>query len=1621
MEKVLELYKYVDGVNDTPFPSSGDGQLRSRSFRYDAKRMGGAPTITLTAMYPSCLDNEWDKNVYASFNGERYYLKQTPTSSYSNEDTRYKHEVELVSERMILDNIYFYDVVQENTDVDKPVSNSSKFAFFGDIEEYVARLNSSLSWSNVDYHVVIDEGIFSEEKQVSFENQVITVALQEIYNIYQIPYYFVGKTIHVGVYQESIEHLFKYGIENSLLSITKDNANAKIINRITGVGSSDNIPYYYPNDDEKGVTRPLLNGSKDGVEIIDASKYRKVRLSDRFNFSGSLQTSTPLIDENKYTLGDLRYESSKDGKGQYSLDFYYSFTLNQQDDVFFGVNSLYENNVDLRYEVYKTSGQHFGYFTGVNTLSLTGGTYNFIIRWKFLYEGSLMSLEDNLPMILEHYLHAFANVVVDAQNTWTLKGIPVSLSNYGLSVQNPSDGDVLSIEQISYINTQPSLMPPIYRSTSGDERFYNAQNNTYKDKNGNYYTFDNEYSNINPREHIENFDDIRPTIKNVTNSEGYYIDRFIDFAYDLYDNDDVDEEGKYIHKYFYAKLNKFDGENGFNLFDHAIDESEMVISMTSGSCGSCSFKIMVNKDTKKNTVQVDEYGNLLRDSDGNVRFGSPQDKQNDTINNQVWIALEKDAQTFGILMPNASKQYRPIAGDTFVILHIDLPKAYITAAEKRLEDELIKYMHENNFEKFNFSISFSRIFFEEHPEILQKLSENSKLQVEYNGTTYVLYVSSLSYSMTTDKPLPEIKVELDDAITISQNQINKIVESTKKELISSVNKDVFWVDIKGIPSWITSEKPKYSYSELSGSASQIDGLWVVKTDANGQSYLYTTYQVATQLGITTFASNEKVDIEGIYDGLPIDNQTLYWELDENGKKTVLKAKGGGEGTLAGIEITGEGNAITDVTPSSDGTKLVFSKGLTFVDKSYLDENFYTKTYIADTFYTKQYIEDVFFKKDDATDLFVTLDETEQEILGIKVFKEGIKIGNSRIHQSQDGVLFLDGHLVVSGSVTMYGDNGDIDIPTIWAGLPIDEKTLVRNEEGVLMVNPNIELGGASSWDEITGKPEWIGTSKPEYSYNEIKNIPDLTIYASKDALKDYVSLTGTESVEGIKDFVNGIAIDGLSIYKSQDDVVYVDANLVVRGAVVMYGNAIADIPSFMESLLLDENTLTLNEEGRLTVIGGTGGGSIEHPLSWSGYSSGSYDGSAAKNFYIPSKVSELTNDSSFITSSALSGYATESYVTSRGYITSSSLSGYATESWVNGKGYLTSSSLNGYATQSWVTGQGYATSAALGGYLPKTGGTITGDLLIDGTRAFMPMENSYGIYFKGLGVSLHKSHEYHNAVCTIETSGRVIFPQTPLVVGSTLATQDWVSGAYLPKSGGSMTGNLWIPAIYAKIIAASSGNAYITFYNSTNTSALGDIGVLSTAKPAFYDYGSKVWLNLVYNTNWCTLNTDSSSNPYLLLRHSSGTTHYVQNYNSYLYLGAGSSKSLRIDTNGNCLAVGGITQYSDERKKTIINHVQLSLREIADAPLIEHYYNSDERKTTHVGSIAQYWAGLNDWFCKQDDEGYYTMEIQNAALASAISVARELLKYETKTDKQIRRLKKRINELEEEIEKLKTA
>jgi hypothetical protein len=115
-----------------------------------------------------------------------------------------------------------------------------------------------------------------------------------------------------------------------------------------------------------------------------------------------------------------------------------------------------------------------------------------------------------------------------------------------------------------------------------------------------------------------------------------------------------------------------------------------------------------------------------------------------------------------------------------------------------------------------------------------------------------------------------------------------------------------------------------------------------------------------------------------------------------------------------------------------------------------------------------------------------------------------------------------------------------------------------------------------------------------------------------------------------------------------------------------------------------------------TDVGGVAWGGITGVLSAQGDLQSALDGKYS-----------TTNPSGFITSSALTGYATESFVTSQGYITASALTGYATESWVTSQGYITSSALTPYLTTADAATI-YFTIASAAGKANLSGATFTG-------------------------------------------------------------------------------------------------------------------------------------------------------------------------------------------------------------------------------------------------------------------------------------------------------------------------
>lgn len=853
------LYQLKNGIEEEFKISSESEQIRLSAFTYNATRMGSAPTISAKLLHPVCLDNYWTDGVYVKYKDERYFIKQIPTSSYSADDIMYKHELEFVSERVALENVYFYDVVDAEFDDDKPVSNKSEFSFSGDIYQFAERLNQSLQYAGLEYRVEVDDGIESDDKLVTVENNFFSAVLQDIYNVYDLPYYFVGKVIHIGHSANAIDEVFSYGVNDALLSVSKSNAGNRVINRITGLGSEDNIPYYYPNLSPKGDIQAKAGENNTGITddditIIDYEKYAEnVELDGIITVGqGYSSINDYYIDYGKgkvpYTLGTTF--SVDKSNGYYSVipvRLYFKIAVYQPNANFYiktnikadinGEQSdftdvreafiVYEGQTELAKDFLQKDGE------GWVKYNVPEGTHEICIIHNISYRGAaneyVCTAEREYKVLSAWYHNG------KVLETETYAGATY-IKGYGLKISGTAgSGDTITQKLVRYINPQKNLMPPIYRKTDGAERFYNALNNTYQnpeEDEGVYYEFENPFVEGRPKEQIVQFDEVKPTIKGVKNADGLRIDMFSEFAYDRDDNDDIytDANGQtnYTHPYFFAKLRKLD----FNLFDSAIDEGEMTIAMTSGNCGACEFIVGVDAEDKFNTVQVDENGNLIYDSNGNVLCGredfqnqvDPQPQQQDTINNEVWIALEKDTKTFGVLIPNVEEDYKPKActknadgtynndGDTFVILHINLPQLYIEKAEEDLYDQIIRFMYDNNFEKFNFSIKFSRIYLAEHPEILALLDENARIKIMYNGQEHLLYVSSFTYKVTDSEVLPEITVELKDNLAVSQNAVQRAVNKA----VADVYKTIGNIDViaQANEHFLRSDQPDVAYQQI---------------------------------------------------------------------------------------------------------------------------------------------------------------------------------------------------------------------------------------------------------------------------------------------------------------------------------------------------------------------------------------------------------------------------------------------------------------------------------------------------------------------------------------------------------------------------------------------------------------------------------------------------------------------------------------------------------------------------------------------------------------------------------------------------------------------------------------
>lgn len=365
-----------------------------------------------------------------------------------------------------------------------------------------------------------------------------------------------------------------------------------------------------------------------------------------------------------------------------------------------------------------------------------------------------------------------------------------------------------------------------------------------------------------------------------------------------------------------------------------------------------------------------------------------------------------------------------------------------------------------------------------------------------------------------------------------------------------------------------------------------------RVDDNGEEYLFLTKPLITAYGVTMYAGAD-VQVPSIYEGLPIDGVTIQWV---DGKLVAT----GGKGTANGIVVNGD-----TYTPNEDGiitlpnypslsgyateqwvnnTLSGYATSSSLSQLSAKVDNFLEGTdtdgiinkwkelesFLAGQTQTSTLAELLSVKADKATTLagygitdaytkndisglladYVTKSGA-QDITGVKSFINGLNIGDILVKKHSDGVVELDGDLILTGSLTMFAQ-GSHTASTILDALPIDETTLSK-EDGVLSViggvggdsvdgiilngttySPNEETKLITLPNYPTTLPasdvySWAKQpNKPSYSFGELSSHPTtLSGYGITDA----VTIDTHQQIYGTKEFRQTVFIDTQSDVK----------------------------------------------------------------------------------------------------------------------------------------------------------------------------------------------------------------------------------------------------------------------------------------------------------------------------------------------------------------------------------------------------------------------------------------------------------------------------------------------------------
>lgn len=1167
------------------------------------------------------------------------------------------------------------------------------------------------------------------------------------------------------------------------------------------------------------------------------------------------------------------------------------------------------------------------------------------------------------------------------------------------------------------------------------------------------------------REGVITYDDIYPSITGMKNSAGQAIDEI----------KSVDAITSETQPTFTVQLYDL----GFDL-NESLTTDEAQLSMKSGALQGYAFTI-----TK-----------IVKASDGSYTL---------TLGRNT--LEESDTDNFTV--PN--KDWNMKAGDRFVLLNILMPQEYIRAAENRLLERAKEYIAKYSSTNYSYNIGVDEIFMARNANFYNEIMEGKRLTVndpEMGIDHENVIIQSLSIK-EGEGLIPTFEVTLNNEPSAStleriQGQISEIETSVNNKFSSQ------------------SELSKQYRKKLDKVV--WDRNLEERVDDNGKEYLFLTKPLITAYGVTMYAGAD-VQVPSIYEGLPIDGVTIQWV---DGKLVAT----GGKGTANGIVVNGN-----TYTPNDDGiitlpnypslsgyateqwvnnTLSGYATSSSLSQLSAKVDNFLEGTdtdgiinkwkelesFLAGQTQTSTLAELLSVKADKATTLagygitdaytkndisglladYVTKSGA-QDITGIKSFINGLNIGDILVKKHSDGVVELDGDLILTGSLTMFAQ-GRHTASTILDALPIDNTTLSK-EGGVLSVIGGVGGGSVDgiilngttySPDETTklitlpNYPTTLPASdvyswakqpnKPSYSFGELSSHPTTLggygitdAYTKTDADSRYFRHIGDTYEDGRNTGWIGFGT-GTYIEAYPDGIAH---------KIYSYGQVTSFNSSYSRLELYSTHTSSDPNDGNNGIQFRSGWN--DDKKSWRMLLDEVNYLHYTDNRYVNKAGDTMTGYLFFNANSGID------LVSIPGYKSAISINNAGADrigiNFTDGDGNLRIAKTD--INRDWVSGD---VNILLGSNNYKvwhagndgSGSGLDADLL-DGKHLHQGQWDSI-CYIGGAGVlEIGKYIDFHEEQgmssdfsCRIKTQGDHHNTITLPAATGTLATLDdnvysatklqtprslWgqtfdgtgnVNGTIHVNSGGvypiilrnrggsecsidyQCSGEHFVAGVYPDrfFIWRENGGEIASFLSNgnvgigtTSTSGKklyinGDIGVNGTIYLETLSGGNE--RDLLYqqiadndlfrircggpsNQGWVEIATADDGTEPIYVRQYTGK---FASITRTLTLLDGSGNTI---CPGNLLTYGGITMYSDLRKKNVLNSIIVPLDVMANADLFDYIFKKDEKCKVRAGTSAQYWNVFLPQVTDTDNEGFFTMSYDVLATTCVLSMAKHFQRF----------------------------